>query len=224
MYFTFRSPLKLSAISQTPFNVAQRRQHYEIAVIDNDPFAHTKELQSHGYRVRELGDIHDFAAVAEYPIVACDIRDVGLHFGDSHQGAHVLGEIRLRYPGKFLIAYSGGVFGTTYKKYWDHCDVCLRRDGGFDQWVETLDKGIATLGDPVQHWRRIRKTLVESDISAFEVYLLEQAYIKSILKKNPYHLEKEMKRIQTFSVAGELTDSIAAGLVTSVKLLIHICS
>src|SRR5713101_353591 len=34
--------------------------------------------------------------------------------------------------------------------------------------------------------------LRDSDVSAFEVYLLEEAYIKSILTKQTYHLSKAM--------------------------------
>jgi hypothetical protein len=223
MYIKFKSPLHLSAITKVPFNATANRSQFRIGIIDNDPFSHTNELRAHGYNLTELGDISDFGAVAEYPIVACDIMDVGSHFGAELQGgAHVLAEIRRRYPGKFLIAYSAGTFGATYKKYWDACDVCLRRDGGFEQWVETLDRGIIALGDPAQHWRRTRRLLLDSDTSAFEVFLLEEAYIKSILSKNSFHIVKAMERVKRSTAAGEIFDNITDGLITSVKLFIRI--
>lgn len=221
MYIKFKSPLQMSAIPRLPFSTTAIRSRFRIAIVDNDPFEHTDELRKHGYDITELGDIRDFKAVAEYPIVACDVRDVGIHFGNSYQGAHVLAEIRRLYPDKFLIAYSGGVFGPTYKKYWDMCDVFLRRDVGTDQWVETLDRGIVELGDPVRHWSRVRKLLLDSGVSAFEVYLLEEAYIKSMLTKQSYHLERAMDRVKKTTTAGEILDHIATGLVIAIKLFIH---
>lgn len=220
MYLKFRSPLNLSAIPKIPFNASANRSQFPIAIIDNDPFPYTKELRAHGYSPTELGDINDFRAVAEYPIIACDIMGVGSNFGGSFQGAHVLGEIRRRYPSKFLIAYSGGTFGATYKKYWDMCDVFLRRDGGFEQWVGTLDTAIVALGNPVAHWLRIRKILLDSDTSAFEVFLLEEAYIRSILNEDTYDLSKAMGKVRKTTAAGEVFDTIADGLITSVKLFI----
>ncbi len=222
MYINLKAPLRLSSIVKPTHNIVLNRTSYRIAVIDNEPFPYTEELRAHGFNISELGDIRDFAAVAEYPIVACDILDVGIHFGASHQGAHVIGEIRKRYPGSFLIAYSGGTFGPTFKTYWDMCDVFLRRDGGFDQWVTTLDAAIGTIGDPVRHWHRINRLLLDSDVSAFEVYRLEQAYIKSILKKTPYYLEREIEHAKKSGADSETIEKVGTGLIVSVKLLAHL--
>jgi len=222
MLIKFSKNLQLSDIPKVPVNIATQRHAYRIAIIDNELFTYCDELRRHGFDITELGDIRDFAAVAEYPIVACDIKDVGKHFGTSYEGAHVIGEIRKRYPGKYLIAYSSGVFGPTYKTYWDSCDICLRRDGGFDQWVESLDKAIVSTGDPVHHWKRIRAALLNSDISALDIYLLENAYIRSILKKDSFHLDKAIQKVKKSTSAGKALDTIAGGLISAIKLFIHI--
>ena len=222
MYFKFTTPLKLADIPQIPFEPAQYRDHFRLAVIDNEPFIFGNELRKHHYNLTELGDISDVSAVAEYPIVACDIRDIGKHFGTEYEGAHVIAEMRKLYPDKFLIAFSGGSFGPSYKKYWDSCDVFLRRDGGFDQWIATLDDGIRKMGDPVVRWKRVRQALLEAGISTFEVFLLEEAYIKSVIKGDTYHLAHAIKRVKRLTSAGEALNKVAEGLIASVKLFIQL--
>ena len=175
------------------------------------------ELSSHGFILRELGDIKDFAAVAEYPIVACDIKGVGAHFGTKYEGAHVISEIRKRYPDKFIILYSAGLFGPQYKKYYDFCDICLAKDVGFDQWKDTLDDGVRTVGEPIRRWKRIRAVLLDANMPAFEVFLLEDAYIASLIKKDESILSKALSRAEQAESTSEIIKSISSGLITLVK-------
>lgn len=218
MYFRLRQPKLLSSIPRVKSSVALLRKHYSIAIIDNEPFPYTNELIAHGFAVKELGDIKDFCAVAEYSIIACDIKDVGHHFGTSYEGAHVISEIRKRYPDKFIIAYSGGAFGAEYKRFWDYCDIFLRRDVGFDQWKDTLDCGVDTIGDPIRRWKRICDMLLEANMPIFEVFLLEDAYITSILKKDLFVLDKALERASRVQSAEEIIENISVPLITFVKL------
>ena len=220
MYIRLTQPKLLSSVPRITTNPALRRKHFPIAIIDNDPFLLTKELTYHGFDITELGDIRDFPAVSEYPIVACDIKDVGRHFGTKYEGAHVIAEIRKRYPDKFLIAYSAGMFSAEYTKYFDACDVFLRRDVGFDQWRESLDKGIEIIGDPAIRWNRVRVLLLESGMTTFDVFLIEDAYISSFKKKDPFILEKALTRAASIRSTGEIVQSISHGLITVVKLAI----
>lgn len=217
-------PLHLSAIPSRPFAETTNRAEFKVAIIDNDPFPHTSELRRHGFVVTELGDIVDFSSVAEYPIVACDIKGVGKSFGASHEGAHVIAELRRRYPSIYLIGYSGGSFGPEFKKYWDCCDVFLRRDVGLEQWVESIHTGVIEFCDPVRQWKRIRAVMLSADMPTFEVYLIEQAYIKSIIKKDTFLLTKEIEKVKKHSSAGETLGLIADGLRIVAQLAIKLNS
>ncbi len=224
MYFRIQQPKALSSIPRVINNPSVYRQHNPIAIIDNELFPHTKELAMQGFTVVEVGNIRDFAAVATYPIIACDIKDVGDHFGTAFGGAYVIGELRKRYPDKFLIGYSGGSFGPQYKRFLDSADMFITRDAGFDQWKEALDTAVMTVGDPVRRWKRIRAVLLEADMPAFEVFLLEDAYIKSILKKDEFVLAKALKRAARVQASGEIIEHIAEGLILFVKLAAHLAA
>ena len=134
MYFRFRKPRSLSEIRRPQKTLTERRRDFPVAIIDNEPFARFDTLVSHGFSLRELGDIDDIAAVAEYPIVSCDIKDVGAAFESPFGGAHLIMEIRKRYPDKYVIAYSAGMFHAEYKRPLDYSDVFLRKGTSIDEW------------------------------------------------------------------------------------------
>ena len=224
MYIRFSKPHLLSEIHKSTLPVADFRKHFPVAIIDNIPFNRAESLANHNFDVKELGDIKDIAAVAAYPIIACDIRDVGAHFDSPFGGAHLIAEIRKKYPDKYIIAYSAGEYGPEFKKLLDHSDVFLRRGASINDWVDSLDNAIQAVGDPVRRWKRIRGLMLNYDVPAFEIFLLEDAYIRSIQTHNEFVLDKALKRARRLQSAGSVVEKVAEGLITFVKLYVHLAT
>lgn len=222
MFIRLRQPRSLAQLTRPLRPVSQLRPHFRIAVVDNDAFEPAEQMRSHGFVLQELGDIADLAAISSYPIVACDISGVGVAFGSPLGGAHVVAEIRKRYPDKYIIAYSGGRFGAEYKKSLDASDVFIRRGSPAQEWVGAFDSAIAQVGDPIDYWVRLRQVLLSQGLSTFEVMLLEDAYVRAIEKKDEFILSKALRKARRKSEAASTLDQVADGAITVVKLALHL--
>lgn len=221
MYYTFkigRRP-KLSDIAIRDVPIAKARKLNSIGVIDDQKFGYFEALRSHGFIMNELGDISDVSAVAAYDIVICDIKGVGSAFGSRYEGAHVISEIRNQYPDKYIIAFSGGQFDPSYKRFFDKCDLSIRKDADMEDWCIALDETSALLGDPIKRWLRTRSILVDSGIDLYDIMNLEIEYIKAIKEKSPDELQKAFSSVSASNNRDLLAD-IGAGLGTFLGKLI----
>ena len=185
--------LSLNDIKFMPQNKAKSRSLMEIAVIDDEKFKDAQALTKNGFRITELGDISDIKSVSEYSIVVCDIRGVGKSFQTKHGAGFVISEIKQRYPDKYIIVYSGSAVDPTYKRYLDKCDDSIRKSADVAEWTNTLDVAIEEMANPTKRWKRLRTIFLNSDMELYDVFLFEQAYIKSFSKKNHQILEAAMK-------------------------------
>lgn len=221
MYKSFsigkRPSLKDIEIKESP--VVKLRQITSIAIIDDKPFAYINALTTLEYNVNELGDISDINAVASYDIIVCDIRGVGSTFGSTFGGAYLIGEIRNRFPDKYIIAFSGGQFDPTFKKFFDKCDASLKKDADIEEWTGVLDQAVSLLGSPIKRWLRARSVLIESGIDLFDVACLEIEFVKAISEKSPDELQKAFGSVGAKYDRDLLTD-IGAGLGAFVGKLI----
>ncbi len=189
MFFTIGMPQALSAVkSNTDLNDLKAK--IKIAIIDDEPFEMAKNIRSHRFDITELGDIKSVDMIASYPIVICDIKGVGQSFGSSLGGAHLLSEIRKAYPDKFLISYSGASHDIRYNESIRKADVSVPKDSTTEVWITVLEKGLRAVGDPKERWVRFRSTLLEKDVDIYDVFLIEQAFIKSVDRKNTAPMDK----------------------------------
>lgn len=207
MFFHIGTPLRLSDLGVTLPDTTVLKRWIEIAVLDDEPFIRTEALRTHGFRITELGgDIKSIEQIAMYPIVVCDIRGVGKSFGSRYEGAHVISEIKKSYPDKYLIAYTGMSHDITYNTQLVSADAAATKDAPVDYWTQLLELGLTKVGDPKQRWIRFRSTLLERGVELFDVLELEQAFIKSITRRNSGLLIDKAKRIR---IPGEMMDLIA---------------
>jgi hypothetical protein len=218
MFIRFRNFKRLSDLQRSTRPLADWRKHFPIGIIDDAEFPEAHTLARHGFDIKELGDITHTRDVEPYPIVACDIKNVGAHFGSPFEGAHLISEIRKTYPDKYVIAYSAGAYGADYKKLLDKSDVFLRRGAPVEDWVDSLDTAIQVIGDPINRWKRIRTLMFDHDVPVLEVALLEDAYIRSIQAHDDFDLKKALKRIRQQHLAGNIIENVATNLVAFVKL------
>ena len=160
------------------------RKAVPIAIIDDEKFPYTEMLRRHDFDLRELGDINDIKAIESYPIVLCDIKGVGTHFGSKFEGGHIIDEIDRHYPNKVKIAYTSQQFDPTYNKFFVMCDFSLKKDIDSDEWVECLDKAIKIISNPIEQWTKLRNSLIKHNVSSKILVDLENEFLKKILNKN----------------------------------------
>lgn len=180
MYLQFGTPLKLSEIDQTP-ELDKLKREISIAIVDDEVFRYMKELQAHDYHATEIGaDISSVKQFEAYSVVACDIRGVAPKFGSHQEGAHLIAEIRKSYPDKYLIAYTGSTFDPSFNQKLLSADSAINKDAPFDFWHTELERALNSVGNPCARWLRFRKSLIQDGLDSWDIFNIEQAFIKAI--------------------------------------------
>ena len=218
MYFTFGSPKKLSSLSDLVSTQGADRRRARIAIIDDEPFTRADALRASGFDLIELGDIKTIDSVASYPVIVCDIRGVGAAFQSKYQGAHVLAEIRARFPDKYLIAFTGMTYDATYNSKLAKADISATKDIDTEAWSQILETGIKEVTDPVRRWLRFRKHLLEMNIDLYEIFRLEQAFIASIENEDSKLLTDRSSSSPFSKETKELVATFAASAVSQLIL------
>lgn len=200
-----------------PFSKMDRGD-IKILCIDDQGFPYEDIIRNHGFSIRVENDITDIKAVAEYPVIICDIKGIGSKLGSKYEGGHVIQEIKKNYPEKFVIAFTGQQFDATYNKFFSMSDLVLTKDIDSDKWVESLDIMIKKIVSPVDQWKRIRTFLFDKDISTKVVYELELAYVKAV--KN--HSEKCFSKNKSLQILAPDVRAVLNGFIASAifKLII----
>lgn len=171
---------KLSDIDRDPYSLAQLKEKYVVLIIDDKQFDVVETLRNNGFRVDHWRDIEDISSVEKYPIVACDVSGIGekLRPGSRSGGIHVLNEIKKHYPDKYLIQYS--TRSQDLDENLTKADLIYPKDTGIDAWQRDVEQSFRELGNPKKRWLRIRKKLSDEGVDAYEIFRIEQAYIKEI--------------------------------------------
>jgi hypothetical protein len=192
MFITLGTPRHLNDLRPAATSLVEIKRKVSIAVIDDEPFLRADALRHHDFQLRELGgDIRSVDQVATFPVVVCDIKGVGVKFGSKFEGAHVLAEIRKSFPDKYLIAFTGMTFDASYNEALASADKSITKDAGIDQWVQLLEDALRCVSDPRIRWTRFRQSLLARGVELFEVFKLEQAYIKGVQTKDQELLKSD---------------------------------
>lgn len=166
--------------------VQSRRSSVNIAIIDDQGFDAQLNLQSYGYKVDALGDLKSISEVAKYHIVLCDIIGVGKNFDKNTQGASLISEIKKSYPEKVVIAYTSAMLNERVAKIATlRADETIKKDTEIEDFVEKLDRLSLEAIDPHIIWNKIRERFVQIDVDSRDIILFEDAYVRSVLKKDP---------------------------------------
>lgn len=197
-----QSPLRANLAAQSD---REKRAKVQIAVIDDQPFSAEQNLRNLGFSISAIGDIKDLSEVQAYDIVLCDLQGVGAHFQSKYQGGFLIDEIKRNSPEKFVVAYTGGSLDPNVIAYAQaHADFFLKKDADIDEWRDKLDEIIAIVLDPVEIWKRQRDALVELDIATIQIVKLEDAFVRTIQKRDPAiysrfaaqsHLNKDLRAV-----------------------------
>lgn len=197
----------------------EKRSEISIAVIDDQPFEAGRNLMSYGYNIKEIGDLKSVSEISGYPIVLCDLMDVGAHFDKSAQGASIIKEIRKNYPATYVLAYSGSSSSDPIvRRAALYADRFIKKDSELEEWTETLDEYISKVTDVREIWQRIRSALVDERVDTKDLLKLEDAFVRAYLTGDA-KLEGMSAVVQNMRV-GSSARSIVEGLVTSALFLL----
>lgn len=211
MFIQFGTPERLSSIGQETIDIKEAKSKIEIAVLDDKPFAPKESLVTHNFRIKELGpDIRSTDMIASYPIVICDVRGVGKAFGSPLEGAHLVSEIRKDYPDKYIVSYTGETYSLPITNALAAADKRLAKDDSIDVWIKTLETGLNEVSNPRNRWIRLRTALLSRGVELYEVFNLEQALIKAVLKRQPDILKSKATTTEISSEAKDLVIKFSA--------------
>lgn len=220
MYWLIGQPRSIAELLVARVINSVPRERVPIVIIDDEEFPYLDLLRDHKYNMTKLDDITDIGAVESYPVVLCDIRGVGRSLSAQFEGAHVISEVRKRYPHKVIVAYTAQQYDATYNRYLDHADFNQKKDADSEEWIETLDRALHLATNPATAWMRIRSRLLEMDLPISTVMKLEDQYVKFVQqarqtfpdRKLSSHLPDQVKLLlasaqQTITLLKMLPDS-----------------
>lgn len=159
-----------------------QRRGTKIAVIDDRKLSAMEQLLRHGYELTRLTDVESIEDLEPFQIICCDLNGVGKKLDNNDQGAAIIRECELRYPNKYIIAYTGSALSDPLaSKARALADDFLRKDADLEEWQRKLDRYIIASRDTQQSWQRTRMALVEQGIDTFDLLKIEDAFVRSIL-------------------------------------------
>lgn len=162
---------------------AAMRGSVQIAAIDDQPFSPAQNLRNHGYNIDYFNDVGSLDAVQKYGIILCDLQGVGSNFNADLQGAHLIREMKRRYPEKYIIAYTGSAKNTVMARLaQQNADAFIKKDADIQNWIEALDAAIAIVGNPVAMWKLFRKRMLDDGMTLIQVAELEDTFVDNFWK------------------------------------------
>lgn len=171
----------------------EQRKNTKILVIDDQSFEIKEFIKNHGYSIDLLQDISSVEMTEPYPLILCDIRGVGLMLNPKLQGIHLINEIKKTYPSKIVIAYTAGTDSSMQDKLIQP-DGFLLKTADLAEWIELLDSKIKEVMNPVFSWNRIKHKLISLSVPPIEIAELEDAFVRSVIKKDNSILKNEAKK------------------------------
>lgn len=170
--------------------VLDMRRQIEILVIDDEEFTVGKRLEANNFRLTYKKDIANVKDVSEYQIILCDIRGVGVELDSKYEGAFIIKEIKVNYPTKQVVAYTGSNYDASYNDYLRYADEIVKKGLDAEEWIDILDEEIDKCIDPIYQWKKVRTKLLENGTSILDVAKLESEYVFSVKKRSFDSFEK----------------------------------
>ncbi|MCS4570084.1 hypothetical protein FZ989_03615 [Clostridium perfringens] len=113
-------------------------------------------LSTRGYQVFYKEDIAYPIETEPFDIIVLDIKGVATRFGSNNEGFGFAKEVKMLYPNKIVLCYSG----TSDTKIMDQIkeiDDFIYKDRDIDSWASKLDFYIKKYSDVEYQWSVIEK-------------------------------------------------------------------
>lgn len=159
------------------------RNKYRILIVDDEGFAYLEELRNEGFNIQCVRVIEDLSAVAEYPIVICDIQGVGTQYDPYKGGALVLRELKKKYPFKQYAAYSGFDYDLSIQKNLKGVTT-IPKTTDLETWRSYFDDLIRCASDPKENWKALRSYLLERDVPLMDVFKMESTFVYAYINND----------------------------------------
>lgn len=172
-------------------SVADLKMTTKILVIDDQEFDYFKDLQKYDFNIRWKEDLTELSDAAEYDIILCDIRSVGNFLKSKYDGANLIKQLRVKYPNKIIVAYTAEPYEADFEPFLEAAThIIAKGTYTIEAWVSLLEKYVKELADPVEQWKKTRKTLLEAGVSTIEIAKYESSYVKAVKRKEYESLKK----------------------------------
>lgn len=179
------------------------RDDVKICVIDNDGFP--ESIRNLGYsRIILRSDYNGNENFNEYDVILCDIKDIGIEIDPNIQGIAVALDIKKLYPNKIVIQYSGinpYEFDIDFLLHnTEQLDGYIKKDQSTKAIVDQLDEICSVFWNPIKAWKFAEKNMRRNGVSNKIIAYFEDAYVRSLSKKEDY-MELYMNKIKNVSTA-----------------------
>ncbi|GEM_PF-449124 len=171
------------------FEQKDLRRKVNILFIDDEALPIIDILKDEKFNISYKEDIKDINDLAAYNIICCDIRGIAKEKYPIFEGAYLIKEIKHMYPEKYVIAYTGSSYDPTYTKYLKIADDVIKKGTESEVWIDLLDLSIKRYYNPIEKWKKVRKDMLDENISTQFVADLEHEYVKAIKDKSYKSLE-----------------------------------
>lgn len=222
MLFRFRKfhVINELSLSTQTFKPAQRGE-FKIAIVDDEVFLYLDQLRRLGFNITTYKDVTDLNMLYSYDVIISDIKGVGKDFNSEFEGAFLLRELKKKYPYKGFAAYTGSAFDIRINTFLVDIQI-IKKDITIDEWCNAIDSLIRNISDPKTVWNRIRKDLLDKEVSLLDLERLEDEFVDRVLNRNcdfsNFPSQKAKKHISTEAL--NLLSSIASNLLAKLLLTV----
>lgn len=207
MLLTIGKPLGIKDLNVPSLKLKTlERKQIPIMVIDDEPFSYLEHIKTHRFDIEYFEDIQTIESAEAYEIILCDIQGVGKKFNSKYEGAHVIAELRKKYPFKTIVAYTGYKHDPSFNRFFALADFSVNKDIDGDEWIDKLDHAIAIATDPKNRWIKVRSFLLEHDVPLYDIMMLENEYVKLLING------KSIKDFPSTKLSNEISGDIRAVL------------
>lgn len=218
MFIRWRKYHTIDELNIKSFNPKPQRGSFKIAIIDDETFTYEDQLRKLGFQLDKYDDVDNFDMLSAYSVIISDIKGVGKQFNSEFEGAFILKELKKKYPFKAFAAYTGSSYDIRINAFLSGIQV-IKKDSSIDLWSEAIDSLINSISNPKLVWNKMRKNLLDKDVSLLELEKLEDEFVDRILNHdgdfNGFPSKKTSKGISSDAI--ETITALSAGVI---KLLI----
>lgn len=178
MMFQKKSSYKYNLKKIKEKNITELRKKVKVLMIDDEEYDIVELLKNRGYNVYYKEDISYALEVEPFDIVILDIKGVAKKFGSTYEGFGFAKEIKMIYPHKLVLCYSG-TSDININEQLGSIDGFIKKDTDIDVWSQKLDSYIKKYCSIDYHWKIIESQLKDQNTNEKTIDSLRGAYVKS---------------------------------------------
>ena len=186
----------------------REKKNIRIVIVDDEGFD-DEVLKSLGYLDIDIKEKYEKLSDYEnYDIIFCDINGIARNLDPVYQGAALAKLIKKTYPSKIVIIFSSKDQSLDFYRFSNDVDDIIPKNLKNAEIAEIIDKYIEIFNDPIERWKNFRKKILEQGTSPKIIALLEDCYVRGILKHDDTIKSiEEIKSGIKSSIVGFIIDS-----------------